>query len=442
MPPTTSESSAHRAGTSLYERAARLLIKFWNCSFVRRAAFAALFAFIAFLASLTSTGEEFRYFTYRILQSRLTVPDDLPVAIIDISQLKQNRAGITPRDKLKQVVQVLVNTDREPAAIGIDIDFSPERDHASHLKFLDPKDPLWFSDILLLQRNIYLGIYRTRSLGANQWLMFEQFRPLAVAIWRSDDDQSASLSLSPDARVLSKQMEKPTLSAALAARLHPEGNWKDRAFSRPFLQPYSPDKISANIALSKYLIDYSVVDRLKRERVVISRSAWENQNLLREEIELRREDLAGKAVLLGDVSSPEDDDIFPNPATGKPVAGVLINGAAAYTLARRPLYVFTCGTRLLFDFVVALTGILLQTVMNKYAPAGVEMKDRRELAIMAVSVAVILALGLSINLTHILWDDFIFVAALTAIHGTCEKYYTSVIKKLSRWLGLTSCEVQ
>src|SRR5580704_11509493 len=71
------------------------------------------------------------------------------IAILDISKLTPIQMGpnklVTPRDKLLDILKAIADDD--PAAIGIDVNFAPDKDG----KFITPNDPQFFKACAGLQ---------------------------------------------------------------------------------------------------------------------------------------------------------------------------------------------------------------------------------------------------------------------------------------------------
>jgi CHASE2 domain-containing sensor protein len=422
---------------------------------VGRIAFSALFAVLALIVNLTSFGEQFRMFTYRLLQGQLQPPKRIPVIVIDISELAPDENGVTPRKQLRALLTALSNMEANsgPKVIGVDIDMSPEVKPNGNLdKFIDPEDPALFEFCKVAESGsnepaskhmsvpTYLGVFRTQALSPDRWLGFPQFKDLGASLWLPEKQRVAVPSLYGDERQPDKPTKARTLSTALAETY--KGPEQESSSIRRWLNSvvgyvfplYSPEEITSRVRLNESLIDFSVVDRLERERVVLRRKAYDSPEELRDYLDLRKADISNRMVLLGDVAHAQyAEDTFPDPAHGQSIPGVLIHGAAAFTEAERPLHVIRGSIEPFVDFLIALACLTIQT--SVIAWLGHRIRDERlELTVTVAFVLLILLFGILINLTHVLWDGFLFVAILTAIHPACERTFEHWRESFKKWL--------
>lgn len=404
----------------------------------------------AWLVNETYFGAQFALFTYRLLQGQLHAPDRLPVVIIDISELPPNKNGVTPRRPLRMLLTALSNMEPRsaPRVIGVDIDMSPEVDGNGNLvKFVDAEDPALFDFCEVpppgspdagkhMRVTTLFGVFRTQALPPDRWLGFPQYENLAASLWLHEREEAAPASFSPgdaDAQAL-------TFGAALAHAYEAprqRSNWVIRslkAFEGFFVTQYTTAEITPRLRVKESLIDFSVVDRLRQDRIVLPHKAYDSLADLEAYLDLKKEDISGRMVILGDVSHAQSaEDIFADPAHGGILPGVLIHAAAAFTQAERPLYVVRESIRPLIDFFVALAGLSFETMM--IATFGHRIHHRRlEWVVTIVSVSLILLFGWFINFTHVLWDDFLFVAIVTAIHPACHHAWEHGWETFTRWL--------
>src|SRR5881227_2659451 len=157
----------------------RLRARIWR-DFVVGVFLSAVLAGLWFLIGRTELGEEVRRLTYVHLQRRLTPPKEIPITLVDISELIPDSHGVTPRAPLKKLINALLVYS--PKVIGLDIDFSPEiLPGSQNWKFVSGDDPMFFQFCLSKNRpdsagpRIYLGISRTQALPRDLWLGLPEY---------------------------------------------------------------------------------------------------------------------------------------------------------------------------------------------------------------------------------------------------------------------------
>jgi CHASE2 domain-containing sensor protein len=429
--------------------------------------FSAVFALLAWAVNKTSAGEDFELFTYRLLQRQLKAPEQLPVTVIDISELRPEQ-GITPRKPLRNLLQALSDMgESAPKVIGVDVDLSPEVDNDGKLKkFVDPGDPALpdSGDLALYEfckvvpagvadysKHMHvptlLGVFRTQALPPERWLVSSRFKQLGASLWLPERPGVAVASVYSGEQVFNKPPNGPTLSAALAAvyREDQVGSAAPTTLGSSalnwFFPIYSNEEITSGLTLGESMINYSVVERLQRERIVLRRKAYDNLDELRDDLDLRQDEIQRHMVLLGDIQAAAYQDVFPDPAHDKPIPGVLIHAAAAFTQAERPLRIMNRFIRLLMDILLALFGLTIQTLLIIWLGERVH-HEKLETVITIAMVVGVLLFGVLINSTHILWDDFLFVAILLAIHPVCHRVSTKGWNLFHGWLVTKEGEAQ
>jgi hypothetical protein len=131
-------------------------------------------------------------------------------------------------------------------------------------------------------------------------------------------------------------------------------------------------------------------------------------------------------------------DVFVVPGKPSPYAGVLIHACAAYTLIRAPLYQLTPPGRALFDFLFASAIVLILALIRWHyeTRAGrpvAEIRLHVLLTIVTIGIVVFGAVVL-VNVTRLMWDDFILVVAALLLHGLLQY----CLHRLGRWRRLAA----
>jgi hypothetical protein len=387
----------------------------------------------------TGVGEEFAAFEYRLLQGQLRPGENLKVTIVDISNLEL-KSGITPRHMLMKVLAAV--TDQRPAAVGVDIDFSPE-----HYKFIDSGDPQFFADCLRLRKKVnvpvYLGIFRTRALPSDQWLGFPAFEDLAAALLvplsRKESLWSLSTSATKSNAEHSRKLDAPTMSSALASSLkRPENKWQNALGKLNPFEELIEERLAKDVAIQKFYIDFSSSERLKRDAIVIPAEDYSKTGL-GPIMRSRAEGIAGKIILIGDVSNPRGRDVFINPANHQKIPGVVVHAAAAETLVSTPLYAFPEINGFLLDTIVSVSIVgLIFLARVAYRDS---LQEERLVWVANVGGAIIILLfGLCINASRVLWPDFLLLAIGLLLHPTAHKQFDKAGESFRHWIRKQEAE--
>jgi CHASE2 domain-containing sensor protein len=368
-------------------------------------------------------------FTYSMLQLRVEsagTPANLPITVVDISDLEpatRKLGGETvkflSRDALRDLIEAIEKHD--PVAIGIDADFSPESSG-----YVDPRDPLFFNFCLQQKAPVFLGIWRTVDQPPEKWLG-EAYQSLAanVVIPRPDHRQMPEWLRSKDAPDTSPP--SPSMSAALANAYR--GPTPDPpGWLKPFVGRVSLKTISS-FSYGQFLVDYTPIDVLQSNAI----RALGPADLANQDGRLR-----GKLVVIGEMAHSRMPDVFVVPGKPSPYAGVLIHACAAYTLTHAPLYQLTTSGRALFDILFASVIVLILVLIRfRYETrAGrpvAAMRLHILLTVVAIGVVVFAAVVL-INVTRLMWDDFILVVAALLLHVLVQY----CVHRLGHWRRLAA----
>ena len=395
-------------------------------------------ALLALGINRTEDGKQFQVFSYRVLQRRLEARPSR-VTVVDIGNIPpEGSYGVTSREKLKMLLHGL--SRKEPTVIGIDVDFSPELSNGrfqyvkGEIKYLTPYDPAFFTACQNVgPGKVILGIFRTQLLSPTVWLGDPKYHDLAADLWIPNDASKVPKALSVSRAAASGQ-EARTMSFALANPDEKVGRyWR---FLKWLLVRTNPIRITEGVEIEGTYVDYSVLrEGLSPSMlpvITLDPGNFASQRLLDEIISSHAEQIRGQRILIGDVS--QATDLFADPADGRLVPGVLIQAAAANTMAGQPLYAFPEGTRFWVDLALALSIFAVWiTLKHAYGP---RIDEGRLLTLMIVLAAMaVISFALLVNVTHVLWDDFLFVALGLALHpvshrtmNRCRGAFGSVLK--------------
>jgi len=414
-------------------------------------------------------GQEVKRMAYAFIQARLAMTrEDSPteVAVVDITGLPPCKTGsgkntVFPRQALKEALEAVLA--QQPAAIGVDIDFapgpnvscdpSPQTVSAEKIwDFTDRGGPQLFQFALNKDKTpIFLGVFRTQDLPPSQWLGGEAYEKLAAALLVPPEksvfeeneptpyaERDGKLRFMPRA-VRTKDGTLLTLSAAIYEKHSPQKissrRWLAEHFSARWLQGlFVTQKIERpgeDVFVDEYLVDFSAIKELEDKHATFKKGTLyvpPTQSLARKVVLLGyigRNKSAGsddeqpgsQQFYGGNEAEPEGNtDKFPLGSTGEMKAGVYWHACGADTLIRGVLAWPTRTGRVLLDalfYVPVLLAILWLRLRYKAAFSAHKMESifTKVMAVMVVIFGFVV-----INSTRLVWDDFVLVALLVALH--------------------------
>lgn len=404
-------------------------------------------------------GEHIRRATYDISQVWLAASRDeepMPVVVVDIGELepceKQLSDGtlLSPRDVLKNVVAAVMN--EQPAAVAIDVDFSPGTDirctppalptalqqgeDLGQVQWPDRGGPPFFDFCLDQKYPIFLGIYRTQYEPSKLWLGAEDYRDMAATLMLPPEGSGEHLASHQDygiRRYMTKQIlnEKapplPSLSYALA-KLKPQHRSRIQRFLESIGDAVLPltviDHPSAELKVEKFLVDFSGLERLENATV----------NYRDGRLDLKEETLKDKFVILGYTDTAQAVDKFVVPGEVRQVAGVYWHAAAVDTLLRGVLARPTKKGELLLDGLFYLPIVFfiagLRLAYSRKPEVHVAVHRIESVGTKIAALLVFLLGTYLVSTTRLMWDGFLLVVVVTALHPTLERY----LKSAARWI--------
>lgn len=376
--------------------------------------------------------------SYNWLQSWLEPPHtraDLPIVVIDIAkierevvQVKEKKFTVTPRDKLRPLIQAVAA--QEPTAIGIDIDFAP-----NEFGFLDPqRDPSFFRDLLQIKKTIpiFLGIGRTHGEHPRYWLSVPEFESLAADIVVPEDQRKMFkwVETAPDPKT-GQSGRRRSLSAALA-ETYSQREQEQRGWLTWALTQESVEQIEPELKANEFLVDFSAVQTFQDMRVtttdpaVVSDFRWA---------------LKDKIVLIGDGVTFDARDTFQLPTLthDRGVPGIYKHASAAYTLIKAPLYELTGKGRILVDLLLSLMVLVPLAVLRRIISRRTNNRLAEEstigLLIVLVTVFAFVVGVVFVHYTRTIWDDFLFVILALWIHRPVAHGIQMLYSALKTWPG-------
>lgn len=334
---------------------------------------------------------------------------EMPVIVIDISKIPGGRGStVTSRVALKAILAELVN--QKPLAIAVDIDFSPNDDG-----WIDNGDPEFFEYCLEQRRSanpvpIILGVYRTSSQKPAAWLGSAEFKELAADMSINSQDTSR-------VRLWVQKGEEeqlPSISAALVRAeripLPQPPRWLKFALADHEHVETSPEDQLVHSA--DMLVNYSKLELIESQSIPTSSP---------QAIKELGQRIRNKFVIIGDGTIGQACDTFLVPGRLVPVPGVYLHASGVYTLTVEPFYELRSSFRLLLDFVLSLTILLVVSFLRWQKRNESFDWHRAQKRFVWWAVVAMIAIGiLAVRMLDVLWLDFVLVLFALLLHPAIE----------------------
>jgi len=404
-------------------------------------------------------GEHVRQSAYDISQVWLASVRDtrpLSIVVVDIGTLQPcperlpNGTILYPRQALKDAVTAVLN--QHPTAVAIDVDFSlgtgircspldaeelaRDKEQASDQKqFSDRGGPPFFDFCLDQQQPIFLGIFRTQYESPDEWLGSADYARLAASITLPDESTEENMSKEPDGirRSMTRQIVHEnqyaldSLSYALSKHKPRQLSWSQRLLERlpggtfPIIQN---KEVGPGISVDRFLVDFSSLKPLQ-ETTATYRDG---------KLSVNGVELTDKLVLMGYTDTAESADKFIAPGDVKQVAGIYWHASAVDTLLRGLLVQPTKKGEFLLDalFYVPIVLLIFGLRIAYAGRPNVHIAQHRIESIgTKIAALLIFLIGTYfVSTTRLMWDGFLLVAVITALHPTIEVY----CKSAAQWL--------
>jgi CHASE2 domain-containing sensor protein len=369
------------------------------------------------------------------------------IVVVDIRNLAVENGYYTSRPQLQQLLQTLLrDSDHRPRAIGIDIDFSPKNEGLP----LTDRDEEFLNFCLdrrfLVNNRIFVGIDSSLRFGPDAWLISPKYRSLAAYVGRAVPEKKSVTSTNPkvDQWVNVPYMDDKgneetacilSLGTALAGpplELKKEIRW---AVHR------SEDVREEGISYRQFWVDFSPIDYFRAHAVIVSLADGRPTTGSLAQ-------LADKIVLVGrGLGEIEDQglqatDIFHVPGHAEDYAGVYLHACAIYTLLR-PVFHLSGPGRVVMDTVFSLAAFGFIALIRLFYSG-----HRKEVNIAGLSrlvtwfalAAVFIVGELMLNITRLLWDDYLVVMIALIAHSWVERHeglaHEATVWLHTRWRGL------
>ena len=378
---------------------------------------------------------------YEWLHSFLSTYDpkeDLPVVVLDISNLKPAPDGTTSAKSLRTIVEALVENGAK--AIAIDVDFSPRLDTLEPGKTgaRSEDDPEFF-DFLHEQQSkkvpVFVGVHNI-GVESKTWLGTEENKDLAahMVLFENDSD-----------------------STEVQAWRQCEGYSRLNSISRALAQTYAKRPEPPQL-LRDFLIDYdapemvkSFQEKDKAGNLVLCHQAFTLVNYGKLELieklaqqTLDRNSIAtarntegqskfqGKLVVIGIGQRDKATDRYSiighdGPNDTRP--GVFVHAIATLTQVADPVYRFEHRFAILLDLLLG-TGVVIGVFLARKRHNTGSLFSAED-KVVGLAIVVVLALGIALVKLHVLWLDFWLVLLPLLLHSRVQQILGHLLSRIS-----------
>jgi CHASE2 domain-containing sensor protein len=353
--------------------------------------------------------------------------DDLPVAVVDISDLKRDPNGTTPANSLREIVEALVASRAK--AIAIDIDFSPQVDpqNPAGAGLRDENDPEFFEFLHEQKKGgvpVFVGAY---NIGAEpkSWLGLEKYQDLAAEMTLFDEDTTQvprwlncgrGEKLNSISNALAEASAQRTAPPALLKGLlvDPEAS---ENLQQTIKEATGGEQVPCQRAFT--FVNYAKLELIQR----VTLPATDGNAILSFKDEEGRSRFERKLVIIGNTQRGKASDCFVVLGRFKPISGAHIHASAAYSLVDEPVYKFKHWVTILLDALLGLfivIGVLYVRWRHRDdARFSLHLWEGR--FILFSILLTLLAGFIFVRFFHVLWLDFSLVVFALFMHSKVQE---------------------
>jgi hypothetical protein len=300
------------------------------------------------------------------------------------------------------------------AAIGLDIDFSPDDQG-----FIDPRDPQLF-DKWTHYGNVRVGVFRREGDLPAQWLGRTEFSNLAAGIMLPKHQPGhAYLYSSPIVSRASVDSSGGGYLLQMPAALYDMGH--PGAAGRLVRDSRMVHRGSdSRVTFGQYPVDFSMLDR-------IPTIAYERPS----DLSGWAEQIEGRVVLVGDVR--DDADARCTSARVEPVAGVLVHASALATLNLGLLADIDEWESFLYNLLCLLGAFLLVYLARSSSRfTGVPPRHAEMICYGGTAAFIMIFATLLVGTFRLFWPDFVWISVGFFIQPYVTDMMTMIAQGLRR----------
>ena len=381
----------------------------------------------------TEFGKQLEEMAYDILQNRLssgTATANPGVIVVDISNIPMRASqglepgSVTDRKPLGYLVDSLVNMSNPPKAIGLDVDFSPDK-HG----YADAEDQGLFESFLIANTKvpIRVGVHDSLALGKDRWLNDPKYSDLASCVVVPNPESVQTSWYMPewlDVKYSTAPQDLPSRCPAMAVALvNLVTKPVPGALGWLAESTHQDAKEDGPVVAPRFLVDYSELNNFESQRIVVPQihTAQDAANFVAGLDSSKK--LAGQIIFLGRISNAGDIFIIPGRPV-KPYPGVYLHASAAYTLQNHPLYRLKFLGVLLLDALFSVL-VFIPLLLIRFHRLNQGKQDFMDYGVAEIVSFVVMAALVAfaiwgVGRTRLMWDDFIIVAAAVIVHTPVE----------------------
>lgn len=383
------------------------------------------------LIEQTSVGMRLELFAFQALQSVLSSfnSEELPVTVLDISNIKEKNGQIADLAKLQDITKALA--EQRPSAIAIDVVLNPAEDDSTNKdtsaedKIRRARDYYNFLDFCMKLKSetkipIFLAIGERTYYQPRYWLGQEKYKELAATALIPDGD----ITKMPTWFKSDSEAEKLfSLSASLARayttpRLPRGMAWAVKATEEGL--PGTEKELGEGVVSANAFVNYSKIKIIQQNKLL---------TLSGESVKDAGEKFRNKIVLLGDGTLEKAIDVFAGnffnvPWQSEAVSGVYLHACAAYTFACKPLYEVNLNARLALDTCLSFLifgGVAIVQYRHPGEKRDVLFDKHPSPFIYIFESVILLSAVVLVYWLGLLWFDFLLVAIALWLHPKFEK---------------------
>ncbi|HEV7643517.1 MAG TPA: CHASE2 domain-containing protein [Pyrinomonadaceae bacterium] len=390
------------------------------------------------LIEQTPIGLKLELLTFETLQSVLSnfnPNETLPVVVVDISEIQGSGEQVIDLDKLKDVLDDVI--DKGPRAIAIDVVLTPEDEDfekpgqkkenkaEAFKKYFD------FLDHCVQKKKekdvpIFVSVGYRSIEGPAEWLRGIQYRELAATtIIRRTDTSRIPIWIKGDSQEDKLSSISELLASAYTTPRLPKGiSWVIEKTEDDL--PGTQTQLGEGMEYAYAPVNYSKLEAIRETRISTAGgdSVKESGNKLRY-----------KMVIIGDGVLEKAVDPYTVPGRSESVPGVYLHASAAYTFAREQMYEFNFGARIILDFILSFIvfgGVALVRYKRLADASDAPVKNWQSWLFYSVEGAILVLAFLFAYWLGLLWLDFMLVAIVLALHPFVEGLVLRVFVKTGK----------
>lgn len=374
-----------------------------------------------------------RWFTargYELLHTFISPFDrekDLPVVVVDISDLRGDPDGTTPAKSLQEIVEALVASKAK--AIAIDIDFSPRADPQATLNAGARADgDEDFFEFLHEQKGngvpVFVGAYNI-GVEPKKWLGLEEYKDLAADMSVFDEDTTqvpmwlrcgGGEKLNSLSYALAEAAGNKTRSTFLSKLLlvDPEA---EENLKTVLKKDENGKEVPCRRAFT--FVNYAKLELMQKLTI----QATNRDSIISARNEEGQSRFAGKLVVIGNTQRGKAFDCFVVLGRYRPVTGSYIHASAAYSLVDEPVYKFKHWVTIILDLLLGLVVVFgLFFVRWRHRGDTQFSSHLWESRFITFSILITLLLGfLLVRFFNVLWLDFFLVIFALLLHSKVQE---------------------